>query len=118
MQSNSEQIRVICSSLGFVADTFELNSASTYHHLSLKAKQIGFKYGWYYDRNLSEKLDFEGDRKDSTFGLNRGVLQCLLSTNFKNDTIPTEFREIVFHTVSKRAFVQKVGWKTDGMPQL
>ena len=108
MQSNSEQIRVICSSLGFVADTFELNSASTYHHLSLKATTIDLNTvditTETYPRSLILKAIEKIRHSDST----EVYCNAFYRQFSKNDTIPTEFREIVFHTVSKRAFVQKV----------
>lgn len=108
MQSNSEQIRVICSSLGFVTDTFELNSASTYHHLSLKATTIDLNTVDITTETYPRSLILKAIEKIRYSDTTEVYCNAFYRQFSKNDTIPTEFREIVYHTVSIRAFVQKV----------
>lgn len=107
IQSGNDQIRVICSSLGYVTDTFELNSTTPYHKLSLKATTIDLKAvdvtTETYPRSLILKAIEKIRYSDST----EVFCNAFYRQFTKNDTIPTEFREIVYHTVSKRAFVQK-----------
>lgn len=103
IKDDSEEIKVICSSLGFLTDSFTINASTKYNKLELQPIKVDLNEVAVtpetYPKYLIQKAIKKIQNADSTVSIYSNAFYRQFT---KSDTIPTEFQEIIYSAASNK----------------